>query len=287
MKKAALLGLVLLGCGAEQVDGDDAFDDEAIAQRTDPLYTGRLLYEEDFEDIGFGAGASPAPYDKRSSVQTCEKLRTCTTNSLATVSARSRTGSKSLRVRLVDGDEYEPKKSRAELSFRDLVPNELDTSDWYGISVLVPLSWEEDPDEQKVVVQFAKGPHSPGSNPILGLRITGGDWQLTREVYAGKAPTELLRHPLRRGRWTDWVFNIRWSPSGKGRTRVWCNGEQIFEDEAQNMHPRTSTADHAMKIGLYGRFTGRVREREIYFDSIRVARGPRAFKLVDPAERRP
>ena len=175
--------------------------------------------------------------------------------------------------------------TRAELQTKEQFVQTLDEDYWYGLSIFVPDDWVVDEDDQKVVLQWHTEGDQPGSSPILGLRLRGADWQLTRELGAdgGNLPAEeLWRAPFATGAWTDWVMHVRWSPGDAGEVRVWQGRELVYADAGPNMHPDTTAGGHYQKFGMYGTFGGAVDERTLYYDELRVAVGPSAFALVAP-----
>jgi hypothetical protein len=91
----------------------------------------------------------------------------------------------------------------------------------------------------------------------------------------------LLELPVERGVWADWVMHIRWSTGSTGRFRAWMSGVLVYDEAGPNMNAGTTAGGHHQKLGMYGSFTGGlVSERILYYDEVRVARGPEGYALV-------
>ena len=91
-----------------------------------------------------------------------------------------------------------------------------------------------------------------------------------------------------RGKWTDWVFHVRWSPGDDGLNEFWRNGELAATDTGQNC----AASDYApyFKLGSYKwpwkqdaeAAPSAVARRVIYFDEIRIADDRGSNEAVSP-----
>ena len=102
-------------------------------------------------------------------------------------------------------------------------------------------------------------------------------------VAVGRAPvTEDL------GKWTDWVFRVRWSHGKNGEIEVWKNGEKIVSDTGPNCGD-VQLAPY-FKFGIYKwpwnlppeETPSTVTRRILVFDEIRIAAGIGGHALVKP-----
>jgi hypothetical protein len=270
---AAML-LTATGCGG----GGPAQLDAALVDAT-------LVHVGDFEAAGaFDPGTTYPQFS--TNIDTCEHDQTCATDSLELVTSPVRAGTRAVRVTLTAGDAQDTGGTRAELQTSGLFEQTLEEDYWYGFAIYLPEAWGDDPNDRKVVHQWHTARKQPGSSPILGLRLRGATWQLTRELADDESATTLWEGAAARGRWTDWVLHVRWSPAANGRLEVWRDGEQLLDETAANMHPGTSAGGHYQKFGMYGEFDGDLTERVLYYDELRVAVGPAGYALVDPGAAR-
>jgi hypothetical protein len=295
-------GVALVACSSEEIDASqpkDAGADSSPAEAASPTpdaageaavdagaeaaldaASAELIFVGDFEAPGdFELGGTYSQFS--SNVDTCEHDQTCTTDSLAIVTSPVRAGARALRITLRKGDTQKTPGTRAEIQTGSHYVTTLDEDFWYGWSIYVPTDWQDGTD-QKVVHQWHTGGGNPGGNPIIGLRIDSGKWRITRELTEGTPDPLWEGVAVKRAVWTDWVMHIRWSPSSTGHFTAWMNGELVYSEDAANMHAETGSAAHYQKLGMYGSFVGSVTERVLYYDEVRVAKGPDGFALVSP-----
>jgi hypothetical protein len=263
---------------ATEADASEAGTSDSAAPPVDG--GAALIFVGDFEAPGdFEYGGTYSQYSNN--VDTCEHDKTCTTDSLAIVTSPVRGGSRAVRVTLKAGDVQDTSGTRAEIQTGSHYDTTLEEDFWYGWSIQVPVEWETGTD-QKIVHQWHTGGNNPGGSPIIGLRIVGGAWRITREFEEGDTITVWQGGPVDKGVWTDWVMHIRWSPSTTGHFTAWMNGTQIHTEDGQNMNAGTTTGEHYQKLGMYGSFSGPVTERTLYYDEVRVAKGLDGYALVKP-----
>ena len=70
--------------------------------------------------------------------------------------------------------------------------------------------------------------------------------------------------PYTTGRWTDWVFHVRWSHRGDGLTEVLQNGKLVARREGPNAY--NDLRGVYLKLGNY--HPGRA--RTVYLDEVRI-----------------
>lgn len=260
---------------------EDALDGAADATGFDGgAIDAELIFVGDFEDPGdFTSGGVYSQFDDN--IDTCEHDMTCARDSMSIVTSPVRGGARALRIELHSEDVQDTSGTRAEVQTREQYTTSLEEDYWYGFSIFVPADWEDGTD-QKVVHQWHTGGTNPGGSPIIGLRIRAGAWQITREFVEGDAIELWDGGAVEKGEWTDFVLNVRWSVGATGHFTTWRNGEMVYTEAGPNMNAGTTTGEHYQKMGMYGTFSGPVTERVLYYDEVRVARGPGGYALVAP-----
>lgn len=219
------------------------------------------------------------------------------------VGEKARAGKRALEISLRRRDKMQSKGKRAEL----LVPYTYRHGKgyWYGFSVYLPQAWEED-DRGEVVAQFFanedKELGEKGRSPALALRINKRFWYVTsrwdeRVVTAkNSAPkAKLYKARYQRGRWTDWVFHVRWAwkkglpPAEAGLVEVWRDGRKVVERRGPNTY--NDRRGPSLKLGIYKApwndpdEPSAVSERRLFLDEIRVGTEAAGYAGVAPAGR--
>jgi Polysaccharide lyase len=154
---------------------------------------------------------------------------------------------------------------------------------WYGIRIFVPTTWVAD-NSYEVVTQW----HGANSGPGVSLRMDNPG------VSAGlHAQTEIADHWLlmvtgkpfdlglvasSAGKWVDWVFRIRWSPSTGGRITVWRNKLWVTDVRRPTMY--ADQYGPYWKFGIYKSPWKQVptlvpiqSHRTLLFDNVRIGQG--------------
>ncbi|MGE4564324.1 MAG: polysaccharide lyase [Victivallaceae bacterium] len=157
---------------------------------------------------------------------------------------------------------------------------------WYGFSVQFPADWE--PDTQAEL--FAQWIGGNGGSPPLAIYVRGDEYQVTSRPKAGDPANVLWAGPVTpdRGKWVDWVFEIRWSSAADGQIRVWKNGKQLVDATCPNMAP-VDPAPY-FKFGIYKwpwkgstkEAPSKVTRRVLYFDEIRIGNAQAGRAAVSP-----
>jgi len=112
---------------------------------------------------------------------------------------------------------------------------------WYGFSTFIPSDWV-DLDNRAVIAQWHATPDlfkgEVWRSPPLAVRYRKGAMYVTARWSAeavqkkNDAPQkELYRHPgaWPKGRWRDWVFQVRWSYKSDGLVNAWLDGKQVIK----------------------------------------------------------
>jgi hypothetical protein len=163
---------------------------------------------------------------------------------------------------------------------------------WYGFSIYLPGSHERDSFGEHLAQWHAiPDPGESHGNPPVALLVKDGQWVM----YVTSNQTQPTRKsnqrqdsyqfgPHDKGKWTDWVFRIRWSYNGDGIVQVWKNGKQVLNRAGPNCYN-----DNKMpyfKMGIYKskwrNKVGDVTERTVYHDEFRMAGHDASYSDVAP-----
>lgn len=187
---------------------------------------------------------------------------------------------------------------------------ELGAEYWYGFSIHPDSGMAISPISE-IVFQFHSTPDNvpgetwqSGLNPPIALSCNGERWYLvirgddkpvTRKPdYLFQTNADLGQAEL--GKWTDWVFNIKWNYDGNGFVKIWKNGKMVYYLEGPNTYH-----DHKgpyLKLGVYAFYLRRpgsdswqkakeagVNQRIYYHDALRIADSRGDCNLVSPVGR--
>jgi hypothetical protein len=166
---------------------------------------------------------------------------------------------------------------------------------WYGFSIYLPDSYIPDTVRWETVVQWHQIPDSGESNgnPPLSLSTSNGVWKLTNKWTSAPLTTKSNTQTrgftfgtYARGRWTDWVFRIKWSYGAQGILEVWKNGQKVLSAPGPNTYN-----DERMpffKMGIYkgwrdGQPVGSVTHRTVYHDESRRVGPGGSYGAVAPS----
>lgn len=158
---------------------------------------------------------------------------------------------------------------------------------WYAFSVYLPSDWQED-EQNEVIAQWHSSKdvffgETGGRGPPLAVRIVGPNWRVTYgfdpdlvSEPGSKAGSVAYEGPLAVGRWTDWVMHVRWSHEADGVTRIWRDGELVFDYQGPNAY--NDLRGVYLKLGTY--HPGQ--PRTVYFDEIRIDGPDAVYSSVAP-----
>lgn len=163
---------------------------------------------------------------------------------------------------------------------------------WFGWSTFVPSTWEfiTNPDRfedtQVVTQQSIQSRNSQTGEAELAslLRIRGDRWQHATRIEGGGGGAENVVDlgPVTRGRWTDWVVQVKWASQPEGFVKIWKNPplEDLGTPTKQYFNARTCWPnDQAIDFhwGVYpGRWlntppiSGEPRTRVLFQDEVRI-----------------
>jgi hypothetical protein len=225
-------------------------------------------------------------------------LHLCCDDSVAVVTAPVRQGRYAARFTLRRSDPIVKGSKRAELR---TAAARMGGEYWYAFSIFLPADWTVD----QVPVTLAQWHAVPdywfgeaSSPPPLRLLAENGEWllpsiwdskRLGHTWFSELAPDghalERLG-PLDRGRWTDWVFHIRWSYGADGLLEVWKDRLPIVRRIGPNAY-NDALAPY-LKVGIYvPQWTAQppltpIDRHTIHFDAIRVTENPATLLEMSP-----
>ena len=182
---------------------------------------------------------------------------------------------------------------------------------WYGFSIYLPGEQDgEDeyvPDKYWEVVAQWQGVNDTaeekGRNPPLTLTTSvsgvGGRW-----TVAGRSSAQAINRkgendssfsidlgPYQTGKWTDWVFHVKWSYLNDGVVEVWKDGKQVVSRVNSPIGYNDQVGPY-FKMGIYkgswehlpedGSKLDVVDHRVIYHDEFRMADERGSYDAVAP-----
>ena len=202
------------------------------------------------------------------------------------VPAPTRSGAEALRMEARYGERDDDGSYHSEIE-KEAAGRPGETR-WYGFSTYVPASWV---DSEQVTVTAQWWSHSR-ANPPLSLRIQDDQWLILQRWTTGREGTmRQVVGPVRKGTWTDWVFQVSWS-SGDGFVKVWRDGEVVFERRGPNIYPITRSL--RFKLGVYvwpwkdaPPAPETSSPRILYHDEIRIGDENSGYEAVRPRDDAP
>lgn len=207
-----------------------------------------------------------------------------------------RAGEKSIRVELFKSDPWVAGSNRAEIVRK----GEEAAERWYGLSIFPPKDFQLD-TMPEIVAQWHEIPDvdkgETWRSPPISLMVKSNQWQLAllwdaREVntdtlgrahYQGHANIDLGTTAT--GKWTDWVFHIKFAYDSTGILQIWKNGKLVLNRLNQ---PNWFNDEHYpyQKLGVYKWVWHNpgslIDHRVYYYDEIRVGNEKASYKEVAP-----
>jgi Polysaccharide lyase len=165
---------------------------------------------------------------------------------------------------------------------------------WYGFSIYLPDDYV--PDTVWEIVAQWHGNADKGesaTNPPLSLSTKGGTWKLNNKWTADRITTSgnvqsrsFNFGTYARGRWTDWVFRIKWSYGTQGILEAWKDGKKVLSAKGPNTY--NDARMPFFKMGIYkgwkaGMKTGVVTQRTLYHDEFRMVGPGGSYGAVAPS----
>ncbi len=257
------------------------------------------MFHEGFEqrgDNGWSVGINADTGAQRT--QTLSGLEAQPGSVLHQVSAPVRAGQEALQVTV----------PHALGSFRSEIarpPVAMGSQWWYGFSIYLPASWQQD-SQGNILAQWHSilpAGHTPGDStgqPPVALAVVGDQWQLKLHWNtqgpsfsgAGKGTRTYDLGAIQPGQWADFVVHATWSHAADGLTQVWLDGHQAVDYSGPNEY--ATAQGPYFKIGIYhpdwksfeaAQFnadTSVTRPIVVYDDEIRIAQAPATYESVVP-----
>lgn len=227
------------------------------------------------------------------------RLHGCCSHSHSAASNASRTGSYSLKSYLKFGDPQVFEGPRAETSGINHAATRYNHGDsvYYGFSIYVLSSLEEDSDKEDILFQWKARPDGCDTvdPPHMFLAIKRSEFVLRINYDVNECSTDstiikpqYFLSNIVRGRWNDFVVQVDWTYHGDGRVRVWfksntqSNYALVLDRTGANM--TNDVEDGFLKWGIYKPSwksgPTAVTERQFWHDNVRVGS---TFAQVDPS----
>jgi hypothetical protein len=204
----------------------------------------------------------------------------CCAHSISITQDLSRVGNGALQAVHYLDDPVVHAGNRAEISFEDAFQLSRNGEYWFGFSTYIPSNWQFETRESSwmTVWQIHAYPDlDMGEDwrpPALGLYIDRSDWQIairsdSNRISTGESIAEEYKTvPLQRGRWSDWVFHVKWSYAADGFVDAFLDGQQVQQYRGPTYY--NDENDPYMKMGVYRASTSAVYSRVIFHDEVKV-----------------
>jgi len=172
---------------------------------------------------------------------------------------------------------------------------------WYALSIFLPKDYEPDKIWEIVAQWHGRPDKDLGEdwrNPVMALSTTHGEWTVGnrwdskpntfesgQKVYEGHVSWNLGRY--QKGKWTDWVFHVKWSYEKDGLLEVWQDGLKRVVRNGPNCFNDKKDGPY-FKMGLYKGWRnrekpeGNVGKRTLYHDEFRFAEAPCTYEKIAP-----
>ncbi|MGI6454067.1 MAG: polysaccharide lyase [bacterium] len=222
---------------------------------------------------------------------------TCCDHSVNVVQEPVRAGKYAVRVEVRRDDPDVSSSKRSEIK----QPREpqVKCERWYGFSIYLPEDYIQD-HLPEIVTQWHGSPDMDDGevwrSPPLALITQNGNWRINWRWDADKIMKSNRSDgneyqdigPYEKGKWTDWVFHVKWSWEDDGLIEVWKDGEKVMDYHG----PSAYNDDHGVyfKTGVYKWVWKRSSEnnpsttdvRVIYLDEYRFGNEHANYDMVAP-----
>lgn len=224
----------------------------------------------------------------------------CCDYSAEIVSYPTRAGEQAVKFTLNKDDPKVASSKRAELRLGTVPAN---SERWYGFSNYLPNDWVNDPSFE-ITAQFHSKPNlSLGEewrSPALTLAIYENKWRISNRWDPKKITKNNNPRPegssqgwwvgeIEKGKWTDWVFHVKWSHKADGLLEVWKDGKLVVSKTGPNTY--NDERGPFFKIGVYKPQwkskpeRSKATKRVIYFDELRVGDASSSYENVVPTNK--
>ena len=233
-----------------------------------------LMFVGDFERGGL------EPYGDKQWEHTVRKLEM--------VTSPVRHGERALKITL-DRDQHKDMKGNRTDVWIDGMSRKFQMGGeyWYGFSTRFPASWA--PDTQSEL--FAQWVGWRKGGPSLAIYVYGDEYCLKKRWGAGAKDYERLwvgKITPDRGKWTDWVFHVKWSAGADGFVEAWKDGEKVVSHRGRTCAP--GKFGPYFKFGVYkwpwkkppSETPSTRTRRTLYIDEIRIGDKTATYEKVAP-----
>uniref|UniRef100_UPI000687FF67 heparin lyase I family protein n=1 Tax=Azospirillum halopraeferens TaxID=34010 RepID=UPI000687FF67 len=165
---------------------------------------------------------------------------------------------------------------------------------WYGVRTYMPESWNELDRSVSIITQWHARPDAGNPPVALQTRLVNGKEHFNLIIRSDptsdgtkgfKNIDQFDLGPIYNdiGKWTDWVWRIKWSPNGDGFLQLYKDGKLVVDFKGGTCY--VDTAGPYLKVGLYkfswssSTDTG-ADSRTIYVDDVRVADSTGSYATV-------
>ncbi len=222
----------------------------------------------------------------------------CCPHSINVVQEPVRAGANAVRFEVRQDDPNVANSKRAELK---LEPVPASSERWYAVSIYLPKDYRKDPTPEIVTQWHATPDFDKGEtwrSPPLALLTHEGKWRIgwrwdSARVTQGNSPEGTLGRTVgnyQTGRWTDWVFHVKWSWKENGLLQVWKNGKQVIHHKGPNAYhdkrgPYFKTGIYKWPFKTQPKETT-VKKRILYVDEVRIGGAGTTLDELKPPERK-
>ena len=154
-----------------------------------------------------------------------------------------------LRAELRYGDPVQSSGARAEISYdkyangRNRIVDKMGTVYTYKFRT---FNDRNSNSESSIIAQWHK---REGTPPFAIVEKTDGTYEIRMDEYSRN---RRVRRPLgisvKRGEWTDWTAQMKWSNKSDGTFKLFHNGKKVFEYNGANT---TRSETGYFKLGIY------------------------------------
>ena len=171
-------------------------------------------------------------------------------------------GEECLRFEIRNGDIWENHGSnsfRTEISTHEFPP--MKSEKWYKFSIFLPNDFPIEDNRLVLAQWWAKTKKHLGEvsrSPILQLRFTEGKLAILLRRYPDKVVLNdenyiqsklFVTNKFELGKWHDFVFRVKWSPTDDGFIQAWWNGNSIIDYKGKSENQ--DEVGPVFKFGLY------------------------------------
>ncbi|MGN6493955.1 MAG: polysaccharide lyase [Agriterribacter sp.] len=217
----------------------------------------------------------------------------CCSYSIIRSNSVARDGKYSMRFELNKDDALVHGGKRAELiTLKERTPN---VERWYRFSIFLPIDYGIDSVEE-IVAQWHEVPDfdlgETWRSPPISLQINKDKWVAgvswasnpvnTNNTLSGRKYATL--GVIERGKWTDWIFHIRFSYKEDGILQIWKDSAQVLDYSGPNYY--NDRVGPYFKLGIYKwrwqdvKNKSVVTQRILYFDRVKISNDSTTLEIM-------